>query len=73
LRQKRKPKIDRKKIVKDELRKTHTEAETNFILGKKNHPAHWTEKEIVRGLILRAMSMKMYKYLRLVSTQVGGS
>jgi hypothetical protein len=66
LRQKRAStkKIDRNRIVREELRKTQTMAETNFILRKKIRPALWTEKEIVRGLVLRTLSMKAYKYLR---------
>jgi hypothetical protein len=81
----RKP--DVKKLVRQELLKTHPKTLVNHLMGKKVvvhlsliytpplhvqyiyfaffwvRPGFWTEKEIIQALLLRAMSLKAYKFI----------
>ena len=53
-----------KVVAKRYLLRSHSRAETNFILGKKNNPGHWDKEDIIKAFLLRAISIKAYRFLR---------
>jgi hypothetical protein len=51
-------------LVRQELLKSHSRATVNFMMGKQGQPGLWNEKEIIRALLLRSISMRAYRYIQ---------